>query len=100
MSTERTAKGAGPGRDTMLLATNPLLALLVGLSLAAVASAQHDPIKDFCRRFGHAAAVVDDRMYINGGHVNWKPLTASSRNNTSKSCLVFQRVSRQQKLHK
>ncbi|KAK4163993.1 hypothetical protein QBC43DRAFT_300683 [Cladorrhinum sp. PSN259] len=48
---------------------------LFGLSVA-----QYDPIKDFCRRFGHQSAVVDNRLYIDGGLVNWKPFSASSQN--------------------
>ncbi|KAK3374540.1 hypothetical protein B0H63DRAFT_548764 [Podospora didyma] len=41
---------------------------------------QYDPLKDFCRRFGHQSAVVDNRLYIDGGFVNWKPFAASSQN--------------------
>ena len=42
-----------------------------------------DPIKDFCRRWGHAAAVVDRKLYIDGGYVNWNPLSQNGDNYTS-----------------
>lgn len=29
-----------------------------------------DQIMDFCRRFGHRAAVIDNRPYIDGGYIN------------------------------
>ncbi|KAF4500542.1 hypothetical protein FAGAP_3275 [Fusarium agapanthi] len=43
----------------------------------------HDPIKDFCRRFGHQTAVVDRKLYIDGGLVNWKPLETDPKNYTN-----------------
>lgn len=49
----------------------------------AFSAAQYDPLRDFCRRWGHQTAVVDDRLYIDGGFVNWKPFSASSENYTS-----------------
>ncbi|KAK3986988.1 hypothetical protein QBC44DRAFT_296029 [Cladorrhinum sp. PSN332] len=55
-----------------------LFVFLFGFSVA-----QYDPIKDFCRRFGHQSAVVDNRLYIDGGLVNWKPFAASSQNYTN-----------------
>ena len=47
-------------------------------------SLQHDPVEDFCRRFGHQTAVVDRKLYIDGGLVNWKPLDSGHQNYTSK----------------
>jgi len=55
------------------------LLLLLGL-LIEVSLAQFDPIKDFCRRFGHQSAVVDDKLYVDGGLVNWKPYSETSAN--------------------
>lgn len=46
-------------------------------------SIQHDPVKDFCRRFGHQTAVVDRKLYIDGGLINWKPLETDPKNYTS-----------------
>ncbi|KAK0646443.1 hypothetical protein B0T16DRAFT_375056 [Cercophora newfieldiana] len=48
--------------------------LLVVLSVRP-AVAQPDPVKNFCRRFGHQAAVVDRKIYIDGGLVNYNSIT-------------------------
>ncbi|KAG4439465.1 hypothetical protein IFR05_005044 [Cadophora sp. M221] len=60
------------------------LLLFVGLSLQ-----QKDPVKDFCRRFGHQTAVIDRKLYIDGGFVNWNPIS-QNRNNYTNTWLVFQ----------
>lgn len=61
----------------------PLLTLL-GLSLlTAPTAAQQDPVADFCRRFGHQTAVVDDKLFIDGGLVNWNPFSSFPSNYTS-----------------
>ncbi|KAH7124849.1 hypothetical protein B0J13DRAFT_646745 [Dactylonectria estremocensis] len=57
--------------------------LLLAWYLVGTSVAQHDPIKDFCRRWGHQSAVVDRRLYIDGGLVNYKPFTSSSQNLTN-----------------
>ena len=54
--------------------------LAVGTSLA-----QYDPLNDFCRRWGHQSAVVDRKLYIDGGLVNYKPFTAESQNMSSET---------------
>jgi hypothetical protein len=54
------------------------LAWLVTLSVQ-----QKDPLKDFCRKFGHQTAMVDDKMYIDGGFVNWNPLEQNQLNYSS-----------------
>lgn len=30
-----------------------------------------DPLTDFCRRFAHRTAVIDRRLYIDGGYVDY-----------------------------
>lgn len=52
--------------------------LLVGRSLQ-----QKDPLRDFCRRFGHQTAVVDRKLYIDGGLLNWNPIVQNPKNYTS-----------------
>lgn len=52
--------------------------LLVGASLQ-----QKDPLKDFCRRFGSQSAVVDERLYLDGGLTNWNPIAQNPRNSSS-----------------
>jgi len=48
---------------------------------------QKDPIKNFCRRFGHQTAVLEyqgrQRLYIDGGLINWD-LEVYPNNYTSK----------------
>ncbi|KAL2073942.1 hypothetical protein VTL71DRAFT_11268 [Oculimacula yallundae] len=58
------------------------------LLLVCLSSQQKDPAKDFCRRFGHQTAVVDQRLYIDGGLVNWNPIS-QNRNNYTNTWLVF-----------
>jgi hypothetical protein len=43
----------------------------------------HDPLKDFCRRFGHATTVIDERLFIDGGLLNWNPIPQNPQNYTS-----------------
>jgi len=56
-----------------------ILVLLVELSWA-----QKDPLNDFCRRFGHQTAVIDEKLYIDGGQVDWNPIAQNDQNYTSK----------------
>jgi hypothetical protein len=43
---------------------------------------QKDPLNDFCRRFGHAPAVIDKRLFIDGGLLNWNPISQNPNNFT------------------
>ncbi|KAI9054094.1 hypothetical protein LZ554_001265 [Drepanopeziza brunnea f. sp. 'monogermtubi'] len=61
-----------------------LLLLFASLSLQ-----QKDPLRDFCRRFGHQTAVVDRKLYIDGGLLNWNPIAQNPRNYTNTQ-LLFQ----------
>ena len=45
---------------------------------------QKNPLNDFCRRFGHQTAVVDQKLFIDGGQVNWNPIAQNNQNYTSK----------------
>ncbi|KAH7313854.1 hypothetical protein B0I35DRAFT_480501 [Stachybotrys elegans] len=54
--------------------------MLLAWCLAGLSKAQHDPLEDFCRRWGHQSAVVDGKLYIDGGMVNYKPFTSRSQN--------------------
>lgn len=38
------------------------------------AQAPQDPLKNFCRRYGHQTAVIDESLYIDGGWVYANPL--------------------------
>lgn len=58
--------------------------MAVVLSIFADPSAQQrDPIKNFCRRFGHQTAVVNNKLFIDGGLVNWNPISTYPDNYTS-----------------
>jgi hypothetical protein len=46
-----------------------------------------DPLNDFCRRFGHQTTVVDQKLYIDGGLLNWKPMTQYPQNYSSMSLM-------------
>ncbi|KAK0711230.1 hypothetical protein B0H67DRAFT_602045 [Lasiosphaeris hirsuta] len=46
-------------------------------------AAQLDPIKNFCRRFGHQTAVIDRKLYIDGGFINYNPLSQYPANYTN-----------------
>jgi hypothetical protein len=45
---------------------------------------QKDPINDFCRRFGQQSAVIDDKLYLDGGLVDWNPISQNPANYSSK----------------
>ncbi|KAI9706253.1 MAG: hypothetical protein M1820_004828 [Bogoriella megaspora] len=57
-------------------------ALALGLS-ATLSVASHDPVNDFCRRFGQQTTVVGRQLYIDGGLVNWNPLPSNPDNDTN-----------------
>lgn len=49
-----------------------VLELIAAFSLFSPSYQQKDPLKDFCRIFGHQTAVVDRKLFIDGGLVNWR----------------------------
>ncbi|KAI4954308.1 hypothetical protein J4E91_002020 [Alternaria rosae] len=60
--------------------------VLVLLSLVTQSSSQQDdPVKGFCRRWGHSTAQVDSRLYIDGGMIGQVPF----RSNYSNDWLLF-----------
>ncbi|KAH6616877.1 hypothetical protein C7974DRAFT_53559 [Boeremia exigua] len=63
-----------------------LLVLLAGL--LALATAQNDPIKNFCRRHGHQTCVIDSKLYIDGGFVYYgTSVTPNSQPESNKRLL-------------
>ncbi|KAE8155254.1 hypothetical protein BDV25DRAFT_146397 [Aspergillus avenaceus] len=62
------------------MATRNLLVFLwlVGLSIQQ----EEDLLKNFCRIFGHQTAVIDRKLYIDGGLVNYNPLSQHPLNYT------------------
>ncbi|KAL2881269.1 hypothetical protein SGCOL_003217 [Colletotrichum sp. CLE4] len=72
--------------------SNPLLTVLALALLPASTLSQNDPVNDFCRRFGHQTAVVDNKLFIDGGLVNWNPLSSFPAN-YSNTWLLYQDLS-------
>ncbi|KAF2840717.1 hypothetical protein M501DRAFT_1014715 [Patellaria atrata CBS 101060] len=60
--------------------------ILFSLTLLHLSRAR-DPLNDFCRRFGHQTAVIDRRLYIDGGKLNWKSLADNPLNFTNQAML-------------
>lgn len=48
-----------------------LLSLLIS---SAFAQQPQDPLRDFCRRYSHQTAVIDRKLYIDGGWVYANPI--------------------------
>ncbi|KAI5465690.1 hypothetical protein BGZ63DRAFT_111118 [Mariannaea sp. PMI_226] len=63
-----------------------LLSCYVGLSVQ-----QRDPIKNFCRRWGHQSAVVDDKLYIDGGLITYSG--DSKHENVTNTYLIYHDLS-------
>jgi hypothetical protein len=53
------------------------------LSLVQLSWQQKDPLNDFCRRFGHQTTVIDRKLYIDGGLLNWNPISQNPDNYSS-----------------
>ncbi|KAK4190088.1 autophagy-related protein 3 [Podospora australis] len=49
--------------------------LILLLAQVQPSDAQFDPVKNFCRRFGHQTALIDRKLYIDGGMVNFGSLS-------------------------
>lgn len=45
---------------------------------------QGSQIADFCRRFDHRATVLNNKLYVDGGYINYNPLDQNPTNYTSK----------------
>ncbi len=50
--------------------------ILLAFCFVQIALAELDPVKDFCRRFGHQTALIDRKLYIDGGLINYNPMRA------------------------
>lgn len=62
---------------------------LLGIILLLVQlSWQQDPVVNFCRRWGHQTAVIDQKLYIDGGQSNYYSLTTNPQN-VSNSWLLY-----------
>lgn len=73
----------------MLHSTDFVICLLI----SGVSSQLFDPITNFCRRFSHQTTVIDDRLYIDGGFVNYGGSIDSDTLNYTNSYLLYQDLS-------
>ncbi|PKY06127.1 hypothetical protein P168DRAFT_317623 [Aspergillus campestris IBT 28561] len=63
------------------------VAAIVPLWIALSVQQPRDPLDSFCRIFGHQAAVVDRRLYVDGGFVNHGSLPQDPKNYTNTALL-------------
>jgi len=68
-----------------MILTSSFGVVLIVLVLLVQRAELSDPLKRFCRRFGHATTVIDHRLYIDGGLLNYHPISINSPNYTSKT---------------
>ncbi|KAH0845880.1 hypothetical protein FOPE_12243 [Fonsecaea pedrosoi] len=59
----------------MATLASSLLLLLALLTAQTVAQAPVDPLRNFCRRYGHQTAVIDRKLYIDGGWLYANPIS-------------------------
>lgn len=72
-----------PSRSPLIPQSWRLLLVLLFLTFIQVSHTQLDPIRNFCRIFGHQTAVIDNRLYIDGGFINYNPISQYPANYTS-----------------
>lgn len=72
-----------PSRSPLIPQSWRLLLVPLFLIIIQVSHAQLDPIRNFCRIFGHQTAVIDNRLYIDGGFINYNPISQYPANYTS-----------------
>lgn len=78
----------GTNQRGLLSQQLPLAMLMVVLLFSSFSYAQKDPVNNFCRRFGHQTAVIDRKLYIDGGFINYSPLADDPTNYTSEYAAV------------
>ncbi|KAI1333772.1 hypothetical protein F5Y15DRAFT_325094 [Xylariaceae sp. FL0016] len=83
-------------RKDTAVSSSTLISWILSLStffavsrLLGTTDAQRDPVNDFCRRFGHQSAVIDRKVYIDGGFINFDPIPENPTN-YSNTWLAFQ----------
>ncbi|KAK4956141.1 hypothetical protein LTR66_013363 [Elasticomyces elasticus] len=57
--------------------------LVIAAVFFQVSFQQYDPLKDFCRRFAHQTTVIDRKLYIDGGLVNYGNMQQNPTNYTN-----------------
>lgn len=54
---------------------NLVFQICLALAPVALSQAPQDPVRDFCRRYGHQTALINHKLYIDGGYVNANPIS-------------------------
>ncbi|KUI60774.1 hypothetical protein VP1G_07971 [Cytospora mali] len=67
----------------------PLSLLTLTVYFVSASSQQRDPVQNFCRRFGHQTTVIDSKLYIDGGLIDWNPISTYPQN-YSNTWLLYQ----------
>ncbi|KAL2164453.1 hypothetical protein VTH06DRAFT_3669 [Thermothelomyces fergusii] len=77
VTSKRPGTASKSRRMSRVAGLSPFLALWVSFLLFldsfGRSSAEVDPVKHFCRRFGHQTALIDRKLYIDGGFMNYSP---------------------------
>lgn len=63
------------------------IVLICGLQV--VLARDLDPIHNFCRRFAHQTAFVDNKLYIDGGYVDYGTEINSATQNYTNTFLLY-----------
>ena len=53
--------------------------VVIAIPQPVLSQAPKDPLRDFCRRFSHQSALINRRLYLDGGYVNANPLSQNPR---------------------
>jgi hypothetical protein len=78
-------------RSSLVMAgLHSLNILLLSILFASPSLAQppENPLKDFCRRYGHQTAVIDRKLYIDGGWLYANPIQLNPKPTMSKPGLT------------
>ncbi|EAA28598.1 hypothetical protein GE21DRAFT_4679 [Neurospora crassa] len=78
-----------PSRSPLIPQSWRLLLVPLFLTIIQTSHAQLDPIRNFCRIFGHQTAVIDNRLYIDGGFINYNPISQYPANYTNTALLYL-----------
>ncbi|KAF2723856.1 hypothetical protein K431DRAFT_292158 [Polychaeton citri CBS 116435] len=76
-------------KHTKMLRNTCLRLLTTALAFSFTTLAQNDPLQDFCRRWGHQTAVVDGKLYIDGGFVSYGGSITPNTTNTTNTYLLY-----------
>ncbi|KAK3340756.1 hypothetical protein B0H65DRAFT_529606 [Neurospora tetraspora] len=85
------SKRRRPSRSPLVTITLSRTLLLTSILLTLIhgSHAQLDPIKNFCRIFSHQTAVIDNKLYIDGGFINYNPISQYPANYTNTALLYL-----------